>query len=288
MVLAGNVLGQVGLALDMSRRHMYSLSLSAEEQKYLLDCVLKVAGSLSKGGWSSQGLFPPEITRGIRSTLNKIEISKDIAEKLYGAVSAMRELPNASERHPFFDVNELRTEFAYAVMLGLIKRMPDRVEDTSGWIRLGLTSDDDLQVSGAMSTLQSWMSASTSGSSSIISPPDDLVREIGVVVATRREVALSSALSVANWAFESGDTSHQEAIGHLVLQGLSYLIEELRYDRQHDHDGNRIPTLRFLCAQLARSMSQRGYADIPVISQWLEAAKDDPLPEVRHLITPDK
>ena len=287
MALAANVLGQVGLALEMSRRHEYSLSLSTEEQKHLLDCVLKVAGSLSGGKWSSQGFSPQGINRGIRSTLNEIAIPNEIAQQLYESVSAMRELPSASEYPTFFDVNELRTAFAYAVMLGLIRAMPDRVKDITSWIRLGLTSDDDLQVSLAMSTLQSWMSASAFGSISIISPPDDLVREIGAVIATRRKVALSGALSVANWIFESGHTSHQEIIGQLVLQGLSYLIEELRYDRQHD-DGNRVPTLRFLCAQLAKSMAQRGYVDIPVISQWLETAQNDPLPEVRHLITLDR
>lgn len=287
MSLAGNVLGQVGLALDMSRQYEYSLSLSTEEQKHLLDCVREVAESLSKGGWSSQGFSPAGIVHGIRSILDNVEIPKDDAERLYEAVSAMRELPSASERHPFFDVNELRTVFAYAAMPGLIKAMPDRVEDISGWIRLGLTSDNGLQVSEAMSTLQSWMIITPSDSDSIIPPPDDLVREIGVVIATRRRVALSDGLSVASWIFESGDTKHQEAISQLVLQGLLYLAEELRYDRQHD-DGNRVPTLRFLCAQLARSMAQKGYADSTAISRWLEIAKDDPLPEVRYAIIPDE
>ncbi len=292
MVLSGNVLGQVGLALDKSRWHKYSLSLSTEEQKYLVDCVLKVAESLSKGQWASQGITNPSvIIQGIRSTLNEIEISKDTAQQLYAVVSVLRELPSDTEDDPFFDVgdglNKLRTRFAYAVMLGLIKAMPDRIEDISSWIRLGLTSDDDLQVSQAMSTLQSWISAHTENPNSVPKPYDDLVREIGVVIATRRKVALENALSVANWVFESGDTSHQEAIGHLVLQGLSYLIEELRYDRQHDN-GNRVPNLRRLCAQLAKSMSQRGHSDSPIISQWLEEAKHDPLPEVRHLIMPDK
>ena len=287
MALAGNVLGQVGLALDMSKRHQYSLTLSSNEQRHMLNCVLKIAESLSKGRWSSQGFLPPRIAHGIRSTLDKIEVPKDNAEMLYEAVSAMRELPSTSEHHPFFNVNELRTVFAYAMIPGLIKAMPDRVEDITSWVRLGLTSDDDLQVSQAMSTLHSWMSTSASGSNSIVSPHMDLVREIGVVIATRRKVALLSALSAANWVFEHGDTSHREAIGQLVLQGLPFLIEELRYDRQHD-DGNRVPTLRFLCAQLAKSMKQKGYDDSPAISRWLEIARDDPLPEVRYVISPDE
>ena len=287
MTLAGNVLGQVGTALDMSSRYKYSLPLSSKEHKHLLDCVLQVAESLSRGAWSSKGFSPISVIRGIRSTLDKIEIPENVAERLYEVVSAMRDLPSTSERSPFFDVNELRTPFAYAVMLGLIRAMPNRVEEISSWIRLGLTSDDDLQVSHAMSTLRSWMSASVSSSNSIVTPKEDLIREIGVVIATRRRVALSSALSAANWVFESGHPEHQKAISQLVSQGILYLVEELRYDRLHD-DGNRVPTLRFLCAQLAKSMEQKGYSDSPAISQWLEIAREDPLPEVRYAITPEE
>jgi hypothetical protein len=223
MALAGNILGQVGLALDMSGRHKYSLSLSTEEQKLLLNCVLKVAESLSEGGWSSRGFSPSGIVHSICSILGKIEVPKDDAEQLYEIVSVMRELPSASESHPFFDVilnvNELRTLFAHAVMPGLIKAMPDHVEDIAGWIRLGLTSDNDLQVRQSMSTLRSWMAITASAPDSIIPPPDDLVREIGVVIATRRKVALENALSAARWVFESGDTKHQEVISPASATG---------------------------------------------------------------------
>ena len=289
MALAENVLEQVGMALDMSMRHDYSLPLSSKEQKHLLACVLKVAKCLSKGPWSFSDFSQNGINYGIRSTLDNIEIPKGFAEQLYEAAVSMREASSASEAFPFAYVNELKTVFAYAVMLGLIKALPERAEDISGWIRLGLASDDDLQVTQAMSTLRSWMSASASDANSITPPPDDLVREIGVVIATRRKVALHSALSVAIWIFDNGDTKHQETISRLVLQGLYYLIEELRYDRRdHDYDDEDIPTLRLLCVQLANSMAQKGYANEIVISRWLEIAGDDPLPEVRYAVASDE
>ena len=288
MTIAGSVLEQVGKALDMSDRHKYSLPLSSEEQKYLMDCVLKVAENLSKGARASKGPLPPTIIQGIDSTLVEIEIPKDIAEQLYEVVSAMREVPNAGKHHPLLELSGMReqqADFVYSVMLGLIKAMPDRVEEIAVWIRLGLTSDDDLQVKPAMSTLQSWMSASEFESNAIIPPHEDLVREIGVVIATRRRVALPHALDVANWVFESGDTTQRETISQLVLQGLSYLIEELRYDRE-DEDVDYVPTIRFLCAQLAKSMAQKGYAESSVICRWVDIAKEDPLPEVRHIFIP--
>ena len=281
--LAESSLYQVGLALDNAELSGYSLPLSTTEQKYLFDCIQVVAANLMgeretiRIGYPSQA----QVTYGIRSILAKIEMPKDIATDLYEKTKSMRDM---SDKKAYFDpISEASTVFIYVVMLGLIKAIPERVEEIAGWIRLGLASDDDLQVSQAISTLRSWMSASASDANSIVPPPEDLVREVGLVIATRRKVALQSALSIANWIFESGDTAHRETISQMVLQGLSYLAEELRYDRQYDDDDS-VPTVRFLCAQLAKSMAQKGYADSPAISQWLEIAKDDPLPEVRYAI----
>ena len=288
--LSESSLYQVGLALDYAEWYGYSLTLSSAEQKHLLDCMQVVAGNLLgaretiKIGFSSRS----RTARGIRLILAKIEIPEDVAKDLYMKANSMRDMN--VQRFSVWTSDPIygeRVAFAYAVLPGLIKAMPDRVDDLSGWIRLGLTSDDDLQVRESMSTLQSWMAIAASDSNAIIPPPDDLVREIGVVIGTRRKVALPNALEAATWIFEGGDTEQQKAISQLVLPGLLYLVEELRYDREHE-DGNSVPTLRFLCAQLAKSMAQKGYADSPAISRWLEIARDDPLPEVRYVISSDE
>ena len=289
MANAGSVLAHVGMAIRMSRRYDYLLALSSEENEHLLTCVLKVVETLMKGGWLSVGVNPSEITLGIRTVIPILDISEDIGKDLYDKVAIMREGKVQREvLHPFFDVREQWTVFAYLMIPGLIKALPERIEEIAQWIRLGLTSDNDLQVREALSALRSWMSDPASDANSTVSPSEDLVREIGIVIATRRKVAIESALSTANWIFESGDTKHQETISWLVLQGLSYLVEDLRYDRRdHDYDDEDIPLLRFLCAQLAKSMAHKGYATSPAISRWLEIAKDDPLPEVRYAITTD-
>ena len=288
--LSESSLYQVGSALDYAERYGYSLSLSSAEQRHLLDCMQVVAANLlGERKTITIGLSSRRrAAYGIRSILAKIEIPEDVAKDLYVKVNSMRDINvkrfSARISDPIYAE---RVAFVYAVLLGLVRAMPDRVDDLSGWIRMGLTSDDGLQVMQSISTLQSWMSVATSGSDVITPPPNDLVREIGVAVGTRRKVALPNALEAATWIFEGGNTEQQEAISQLALPGLLYLAEELRYDREHE-DGNSVPTLRFLCAQLAKSMAQKGYADSPAISGWLEIAKDDPLPEVRHLITPDE
>ena len=207
---------------------------------------------------------------------------------MYEKVAVLREGESQREELlPFFDVSEQWTVFAYLMIPALIKALPERIEEIAQWIRLGLTSDNNSQVREAMSALHSWMSASASDANSIVPLPEDLVREVGLVIATRRQIALQSALSVAIWIFESEDTAQQETISQMVLQGLSYISGDLRYDREH-HDSESVPELRFLCAQLAKSMAQKGYADSPSISRWLEIARNDPLPEVRYAVARDE
>ena len=85
--------------------------------------------------------------------------------------------------------------------------------------------------------------------------------------------------------FDEGTAEQREAMSEYVLQGLGYLAEELRYEGEHDDD-NDVPLLRWLCTQLASSMSKAGLGDQQVIIQWLELATSDPLPEVRYAVTP--
>jgi hypothetical protein len=77
-------------------------------------------------------------------------------------------------------------------------------------------------------------------------------------------------------------------IADLTLSGLSYLIEELRYDRERDpiKDAD-IPLQRWASARLALAMSAAGYKNNPIITRWEEISRDDPLPEVRHAEAPD-
>ena len=61
------------------------------------------------------------------------------------------------------------------------------------------------------------------------------------------------------------------------------MIEELRYDREHDQDDNfDVPLLRWGCAHLALAMAERGFGDDPSVARWSENIENDPLPEVRY------
>ena len=105
------------------------------------------------------------------------------------------------------------------------------------------------------------------------------------MIAARREEALSWALQVAKLVFDEGTEERKEAMSEYVLQGLAYLAEELRYEREHDDDTD-VPFLRWRCTQLASSMSKAGLTDHPAVAHWLEIATSDPLPEVRYAVAP--
>ena len=66
-----------------------------------------------------------------------------------------------------------------------------------------------------------------------------------------------------------------------VLHGLSYLAEEMQYERYPDDED--VPTVRLLCVQLASYMARSGFADDATVMKWLEMGRNDPFPEVRNV-----
>ena len=171
----------------------------------------------------------------------------------------------------------------YQLIGGLAKILPNRRDDLVMIMRMGLVTDHVDFAAHAAVGLFEWLRASTGSSSQLQPPPDDLVREIGITIATRRKGMLDQALQIADLIFADGSPSQKETIQELAIQGLGYLMEELRYDRQGDRNIEEfdVPGLRWRCAQLAVTLSRTGL-EAPVVARWLEAIGDDPLPEVRY------
>ena len=109
------------------------------------------------------------------------------------------------------------------------------------------------------------------------------MREIGIAIASRRNTVIVAALQLAAWVFNNGQDPHKEAIQQLVEDGLRYLAQELRYDRDHENP-DEVPRIRLYCAELAVAMAKSGMDENPVVTRWLEIAKNDPLPEVRNAV----
>ena len=49
-------------------------------------------------------------------------------------------------------------------------------------------------------------------------------------------------------------------------------------------DNEAVPDMRWKCVAIARAMHNMAYED-SIIQSWLERAREDPLPEVRHTVS---
>lgn len=259
---------QVGYALMNLRKHHRPLSLTIEE----CDRLTKVVEA-----WTMQPLISAKdpfdnnkrhdgIT-GLQFLLSEIHLPSSIAEALFTKVATL---------------NQTDTP-AFRIFHCLAKLLPDKISDITLAMRVGLSSNNMTQSEDAVLGLHFWLRAASDEALSIPTPPDDLLREIGVIIATRRSGVLNRALQLARFVFTSGTKEQRNTMAQLTLHGLYYLSEELRYDRGHDEEtAMDIPLLRWGCAHLALAMLSSGFETDPTVKRWAEAVKDDPLPEVRH------
>ena len=270
-----DILWQVGKAIAGLKVRERSLALSEEERSYLIEVVKQwsviLVPPLHPFGESQLRKATRQALYGLRTIISEIKIPEDTASKLYKKVQKLNDsgIP------------------AFGLITGLVKAMPNHFDELALFMRMGLVSDNVDLAEGAAAGLYHWLTMSAGGVSQIQPPPDDLVREVGIMIAARSKGRLSQALQIAKWVFDEGSDAQKEAIRQLALQGLGYLVEELRYDREHDRDDNNdVPLLRWRSAQLALSMATHGSEDDPAVCRWLEIAEEDPLPEVRYVTSP--
>ena len=203
---------------------------------------------------------------GLRAILSEIPLPGSVAKKLYRKIQDL----NKSEAPGF------------TLMAGIVRALPDHFDEIVQSMRVGLVSDNPTLAENAAWGLFNWMMTSNVSKAPFPTPPIDLVREIGMIVAARRSVSLDAALQIAKWIIDEGNEEQKAVIRELTLQGLDYLFEELRYDRKHERDEDSIPSLRRHCVELAVSMAKQDLEEAPVVSRWLKDAENDPMPEVRY------
>ena len=265
------ILWQVGNAISWLRHRKRSLLLTEDEQNYLIG-IAEIWAELPIPRrripfWEDQLQdFTRRAIIGLREILSEILLPPSVANKLYGKI------PNLNESEAP----------GFALMVGILRALPERLDEIEQSMRMGLVSDKVSLAEDAAWGLFYWMKISDASDESFPKPPIDLIREIGVIIAARKSISLEVALQIAEWIFEQGDEDRKDAIGELALQGLRYLLEELRYDRGHERDEDSIPSLRRHCVQLALSMAAQGFEGEPIVTRWLKDAERDPMPEVRY------
>ncbi|MCY4354642.1 MAG: SIR2 family protein [Truepera sp.] len=280
-----DVLWQVGSAISGLKAYQHPLDLSEDERSYLAKVVEKWSDTPVSSHFEhvsyeveesvyEEDLLLRNSTRpalhGLSSILAEVTVSEAVGGKLFEKLQGFGE----------YDIPGFR------LIPGLTKAMPSRLDELVSAMRMGLVSNNAELATSSLQGLRYWLEISGEKATQVEPPPDDLVRETGLIIATRRKMSLEEALVVAKRVFDCSD-SHREPIAELTLQGLGYLAEELRYDRAHDQDSiDAVPRLRWRCAQLVSSMEKHGYKNHPVVVDWLKIVKDDPLPEVRNTRSP--
>lgn len=270
-----DILWQTGLSIPFLRRHGHSLALKPEEKEYLIRVIeqwieISVTGmstvdQYTLGGWK-QSL--ERACDGLSWMLSELQIRPPLTGQMYKKVQEL-----IDEGIP-----------SYGLLPGIANGEPALSDEVALLMSTGLVSDDEDGARNSLFGLHRWMLWASDSALAFASPPEYLVQEIGIAIATRRRTILAEALYTAKWVFSEGGETYRRKIEDLVLKGMSYLTEELRYDREEPFGVEfDVPRARWRCAQVARAMAKRGLGERAVVRKWLEMGRDDPLPEVRRV-----
>ena len=156
---------------------------------------------------------------------------------------------------------------ALPLLVGLSRSRKSLRERAVAAVRKALLADDRKSVGDAASGIQCWLHFANLGLSE--GPPDDLMREVGAIVETRRTVALPSALWVVEWVFVKGQEHHQTLLRAPVTEGLASLLPLLRYEEVEPKSQFDVPLLRWRCVGIARALVRAGCRDEPILA-WIE------------------
>ena len=272
-----SILWHVGGTIHKMNAHGKPLEFSDKEKKYLAALVARWADATTRPPIQPPGHREPKFIEdrekieqaieGLQFILLIVQTTKATGENVYKKITELNS----------FGIRTMRLTAC------LLKVLPHRSQEIIQSMRMAMASDDKSVATDAMQGLWYWLDVTADCVLKLPPPPIDLVREIGVIIATRRKAALAHALQTAKLVFKKCDFEQINAIGELVSQGLHYLAQELRYDGIHDplKDAD-VPVLRWGCTQLALTMNECGFGDNPAVAKWVESANKDPLPEVRH------
>ena len=272
----GEALVQVGRAMTGLRNYGKLLTLSEREEQFLMTALsrwtdLPMPSPKNTSSYISfhyiDKLIINEIN-GVSSILLEVNITSHLAEKFYQKMNTLIDL-----RFPAFG-------FIPSLSMVLKNRSAELIQT----LKLGMLSPVQDIAEVALISLNQWIFHSNELTSHIDAPPDELIHEVGIMIAIRRKNTLRIALHIAKLIFEKGSNIQKQKIQDMTLRGLSYLLEELRYDWDDAELKNDLPDLRNYSVQLALSMLKHGILDSDTIRQWIQTAKSDPLPELRNAV----
>ncbi|WP_249979342.1 SIR2 family NAD-dependent protein deacylase [Vreelandella olivaria] len=262
------------LGLDLNTLHMEGvfIDLDADEQSKLFDCAMDWTKTFYikevEDPFSRENYIKEEVCVGLGYLLIFFDFPRKVVDAVYKKV-----------------MSEDNAAFCF-LYPGLSKYYASNANAISHRIRIFLSSEDEESADKVLEMLNVWLKYSRDSSFHLPDIPDDIVKEIGIIVATRRKKGLNRSLQFFRKVFSKGEDSQKALVYEMILHGLSYLIEELDYSRSHNADTDSIPLWRWGCAHLALAMAEGGFGYDPIVKKWVSVAENDPLPEVRNAASP--
>jgi hypothetical protein len=160
---------------------------------------------------------------------------------------------------------------------------PDSAGMLADRLRRALASDLENDARMAVRALYEWTRDAMRAPNQFAMPNETLFREIGIAIAARRTAILPTALEIARWLFDDGPEELAQLLVTDSEYGLGALLDEANYSRANPPFD--VPETRAACVRLAHAMVRAGYDAAPGTQAWIDAARDDPLPEVRHALS---
>lgn len=121
-------------------------------------------------------------------------------------------------------------------------------------------------------------------------PPVDLIRAVGSAVLFRRGEfeAMRLSMDASEAILRKQGSSSDRQFRQSLIVALDYLSTEAEYSpnasSNHRIPYEGIPLIREYCARLTTRLAAAGHRNDPIVNRWIEAAKADPLPEIRFAI----
>jgi hypothetical protein len=199
----------------------------------------------------------------------------------------------AREVMEFVDDMDSRNVAVEPVLPALLHLDPGRVRATASRLRRALAAHDEKKQRAALNGLASWLRNQTGSPLAVRGyqlprMPENLLQELGSIIANRRQPGLLVALEAAITVLERFPHRANRGFIDSLRVGLDSLLAETEY-RANDEPGGQVPyeavpTYRMLAARLANLLAGVRGGRSEVVDRWIEAARTDPLPEVRQAV----
>ncbi len=169
----------------------------------------------------------------------------------------------------------------------------DDASDATLDLRSALASPDENTYVSALQGLIYWLKCqgTSKASQGVFLLPDvpvDLVRELGIIVANRRQPNLIEALQTVLFILREFSHELDSHFKQSILVALEYLYGETTYQLSDTGEGRipyeDVPQYRQIAAEIAAQLKRALDAAPEIVEMWINAAENDPLPEVRYAV----